>query len=333
MEIRLNDVMIRRDGRDLFRVERLRLEPGCAVAVLGENGTGKTTFLRVLAGLSADFTGEVLYDGEPHGAYFSPGNRPSRVLLLQQNPVMFRMGVAANLVLGAPAAGLSREDALKRAGKVLESLRIGHLASRPAPRLSGGETRLAALARALLPEPEVLLLDEPLAGIDEDNRNRVETALRARGAEPGRTTLFSTHREEEALRLADRLYRILDGRLAEYHPVNVFRGESSRRDDGWFFRSGALEIEMTPPEGSPSMVHVPPGEIVLAEAAVATSARNRLQGTVVSIVLAGSDADVTLDCSGAALTARISLRSLRERGWGVGDRLIAAFKVHAVRPL
>ncbi len=162
--IELRDVSVVRDGVEAMRVAHLEVKSGQRVGIRGGNGTGKSTLMRVLAGLIPPTEGTIT--GLP---------RLGRIVLLHQHPYLFR-GTAHDNVAYAlrvqkkPEAGA--RDWLARFG-------AAHLADRPAAVLSGGEVRRVALARAFCVEPDVLLLDEPFAALDEDGAEALERELTA----------------------------------------------------------------------------------------------------------------------------------------------------------
>ena len=153
--IRLRHVRVRFGAVTALHLEELDLREHESLGVMGPNGSGKSTLLRVLAGLQLPTEGEVL--GLP---------APGRIVLVHQEPYFFSGSVRDNLVYALRLAG---RDAAEAEGW-LERACASHMANRPARALSGGEQRRLAIARALAVQPQVLLLDEPFAGLDSDHR-------------------------------------------------------------------------------------------------------------------------------------------------------------------
>ena len=151
--IRCRDLVVRFGETPALRLPSLDIADGERVGVCGPNGSGKSTLLRVLAGLIPSTSGTV--EGAP---------KPGRAVLVHQNPYLFRGSVDENVAYALRRGGRPAGDA--RAW--LERFGIGSLAARRARDLSGGEQRRVALARAFATRPEVLLLDEPLAGLDDE---------------------------------------------------------------------------------------------------------------------------------------------------------------------
>ena len=205
----LSKVLVRRGRRIVLQVESLTIAAGEVLAVLGPNGAGKSTLLRVCGFLEAPADGQVLLDGRvvrgtPLWA------RRSATMLLQQ-PVLFRGTVRANVELGLRLHGIERSLHRSRAEEWLARFGVQHLADRSARALSGGEVQRVALARALAFEPQIVLLDEPFAALDQPTRETlVETTL-AELRRLGCTTIFVTHERREALRLADRALVLAEG--------------------------------------------------------------------------------------------------------------------------
>jgi len=159
--IRARDISVRFDSVEAVRIERLEIAAGERFGLRGPNGSGKSTLLRVLAGLLPPTEGCV--DAPP----------PGRTVLVHQRPFFFRGTVRDNVAFALrirkrPSAG---------AGELLARLEVSHLSDRPAKVLSGGESRRVAVARALAAEPELLLLDEPFAALDDDGVVIVKRAL------------------------------------------------------------------------------------------------------------------------------------------------------------
>lgn len=164
--VEIRDLNVSKSGNSICRISELAVDKGERLAVIGPNGSGKTTLLRVLAKLETQYTGKCE----------SELSKRQRVYV-HQTPYMFRGSVLFNAMYGLRSHGIARQKAKHTAIEWLTRLGIEHLAARSCRDLSGGEKRRVALARALALEPRLLLLDEPLADLDEEGINDVCLAL------------------------------------------------------------------------------------------------------------------------------------------------------------
>ena len=215
----------------------LELPPGELFTLLGPSGCGKTTLLRLVAGFERPDAGEA-WVGERlvagRGAWVPPERR--RIGMVFQDYALFpHLSVERNVAFGLPRGERgARRRGPDRARMALELVGLQHKADRLPHELSGGERQRVELARALAPEPEVILLDEPFSSLDAtlraDLRREVELILREAGA----TALLVTHDQEEALSLADRLGVMREGRLVQVgRPEEVYRQPADRWTAGF----------------------------------------------------------------------------------------------------
>ncbi len=193
----------------------LDVEQGDLLALLGPSGSGKTTTLRLLAGFEFPDSGRVVVEGDDLSRR-PPAER--KVGMVFQHYALFpHMTVAENVGFGL--ADLNKTDRDTRVRAVLEQVHMGELAGRPVTALSGGQQQRVAVARALAPQPRVLLLDEPLSNLDPTLRESTRTELRDSLKEIGITSVFVTHEQEEAFALGDQVAVLRNGRLEQVGPA------------------------------------------------------------------------------------------------------------------
>jgi tungstate transport system ATP-binding protein len=217
---RLADLVHAYDKRTVLRIERLDLPSREVIALLGPTGAGKSTLLRLLAGLEKPCSGRVIFQNAPFESGNAPIDLQRRITLVFQRPLLLSRSVTANIEYPTRLRGSRNGSAKVR--QLLERFRLDALAHRSAQTLSGGETQLAALARALVIEPEVLLLDEPTNNLDPARVALVEEVVAAYQRESGATVVWATHNLFQARRTAQRVALLLDGALVEYAPVHEF---------------------------------------------------------------------------------------------------------------
>lgn len=201
------------------------LAPGERVAVLGENGSGKSTLLHLLAGNlrpdrgSARLAGRTLFDLDHHGrCWLSPHRRG--VALLAQDPLLFpHLSVLDNVAFAPRVAGVGKRVARDRAERWLGEVEALELAGRRPAELSGGQAQRVAIARALAAEPQLLLLDEPMAALDVAVAPLLRRVLRR--VLVGRSTLLVTHDLLDAMLLSDRVLVMQAGRVVEVGPTEA----------------------------------------------------------------------------------------------------------------
>ncbi len=178
-------------------------------AIMGPNGAGKSTLLGLIAGTLTPTRGTVS---------FGESSKP-RVVILQQNALLFpHMTARKNVEFALRCTGLSRTVAQQRALAELSEVRCRDLAERRPDQLSGGQAQRVAIARAMAVTPDVVLLDEPMAGLDEMSADRVRALLRERLAASGATAVLVTHDPVDAEELADATVLIRHGRVHEPRP-------------------------------------------------------------------------------------------------------------------
>jgi NitT/TauT family transport system ATP-binding protein len=182
----------------------LRVEPGEFVALLGPSGCGKSTLLRLIAGLEPPASGTLLVDGEPIS-----GPHPSRVLMFQDPTLYPWRTVRNNAALGLEARGLMRSQS-PRVDQALRLVGLTQFADAYPHQLSGGMAQRASLARALVNDPSLLLLDEPLGKLDSITRILMQGELVSLWRRTGFTAVLVTHDVEEALFMANRVIVLSD---------------------------------------------------------------------------------------------------------------------------
>jgi thiamine transport system ATP-binding protein len=206
--LHVESLRTRHDGRDLFTNLTLHIATGERVALLGPSGSGKTTLLRIIAGLEAAEAGRVVIN-ERDVTNVAPHVRGVG-MVFQDNQLFPHLDVAANVGYGEAVHRLPRDERDRVVADMLELVGLQGFAGRDVTTLSGGEAKRVALARALAPRPAVLLLDEPLTGLDVALHDRLLADVRSVLAARRTTTLHVTHDPAEAAAVADRVVLLAD---------------------------------------------------------------------------------------------------------------------------
>lgn len=221
----LNEVCVKRNGRQLLGSITTQFEPGKVTVILGPNGAGKSTLIRVMTGILAPTSGQIMLDGAPLNS-FTPEARARRIGYLAQNgrvewPLKVRHLVAlGRLPYGRYANGLNEKD-LSAITCAMEEADIAAFADRPVDTLSGGEQARVLLARVLAQEADIILADEPLVGLDIAHQIEILLHLKAQAAR-GRMVVLVLHDLTLAAHVADRIILLDQGVIAgDGHPYEV----------------------------------------------------------------------------------------------------------------
>jgi putative spermidine/putrescine transport system ATP-binding protein len=191
----------------------LSIAPGEFFALLGPSGSGKTTCLRLIAGFDRPDSGHILLDGEDV-TEIPPYDRNLNTVF-QDYALFPHMTVAENVAYGPRVRGVAAAERRRRAGEMLDLVRLGSYGDRRPAQLSGGQRQRVALARALINSPKVLLLDEPLGALDLKLREEMQAELKGLQQRLGITFVFVTHDQGEALSMADRVAVFSQGRVEQ----------------------------------------------------------------------------------------------------------------------
>jgi len=208
----------------------LTVEPGAFIVLVGPSGCGKSTILRMIAGLEEVTSGRV-YIGDRDVTNQLPQERDV-AMVFQSYALYPRMTVRSNMAFGLRMRGAAREQRDKRVNEVAEALGLGHLLDRRPAALSGGQRQRVAMGRAIVREPQVFLMDEPLSNLDAKLRVSMRAQLSVLHQRLGVTTVYVTHDQIEAMTLGQRVAVLRDGTLQQYdtpqdlfrQPVNLFVG-------------------------------------------------------------------------------------------------------------
>ncbi len=203
-------------GTVALRPLRLTVPSGALVALLGPSGCGKTTTLRIIAGFEHADTGRVLVGGTDISRL--PPNRRRLGMVFQNYSLFPHMTIAENVGFGLKMARTPKPLIAAQVARALATVRLAGMDARYPNQLSGGQQQRVALARSLVTNPKVLLLDEPLGALDKNLRESMQFELRQLQQTLGITTVLVTHDQEEALTMSDQVAVMRDGRLIQFGP-------------------------------------------------------------------------------------------------------------------
>lgn len=243
----------------------LTVKAGEMLAMLGPSGCGKTTTLRIIAGFGMPDTGSV-FIGERDVTELPP-NKRGLGMVFQNYSLFPHMSVAENVAFGLRMRGVNADERTRRVREMLRLVRLEKFEERSIHQLSGGQQQRVALARSLVTDPAILLLDEPLGALDRHLRERMQFELREIQKRLGITSIIVTHDQEEALTMSDRIAVMSEGQIVQIgKPIdiyqrpdtqfvseflgtaNVFEGVVAGRatDRGWLFSIDGADTDPVP---------------------------------------------------------------------------------------
>ncbi|WP_226781182.1 ABC transporter ATP-binding protein [Oceaniglobus trochenteri] len=233
----------------------LAIEPGELVTLLGPSGCGKTTTLRMLAGLESPSDGQILIGGQDVTRL--PADRRDVSMVFQSYALFPHMTVGQNVAYGLESGGMKPGPARERATETLDLVGLAGLEKRLPAELSGGQQQRVAVARALVLEPQVLLLDEPLSNLDARLRRRVRTEIRELQQRLGFTAVYVTHDQEEALAVSDRIVVMKEGRVAQMgSPRELYESPASEFIADFIGEANVVDGQVVSVEGDVAQVEL-----------------------------------------------------------------------------
>jgi tungstate transport system ATP-binding protein len=347
----LRNVTVRHGEHVALQSAALEVYAGEVLALIGPNGAGKSTLLRVMGMLQRPDQGTVVFRGQDALNGNSLELR-RRIATVFQEPLLLNATVHQNAALGLKLRGIGRAEIDRRLGPWLQKLSIAHLATRSARTLSGGEAQRTSLARALVLEPELLLLDEPFSALDPSSRDALLCDFQGIVKETGITTVFVTHDRDEAFALANRVGVLNQGYLLqigsredvflrpETESVAEIVGIENRlagvveTSDGDYITVKISDVRIRAKgrlsTGTTVVVCIRPEEVSLSLAPCEANDQNRLTGKVIAVSPGMIHHRISLDCSGFNLVALVDRKESFDLNLTEGDKLAVVFSPNAV---
>ena len=312
------------DNNKALSIDKLSITKGITSVILGSNGSGKTTALKILSGLLTPSNGSININIE---------ELKSNAILVHQIPYMFSGTVKYNMEFVLKNKKIAAHKRTIIIKDVLEKANLLHLIHRKTSQLSGGEKHRLAIARAIAVEPENLILDEPFAHIDTESRELIEDLILQR-AKNHKTTLFSTHDLSSAYRLADRIIYLENGNIKEPE-YNFLKGSVSLRDNhfcSFLVKHNNKEMTILSPasDANHRAVVIPYRDIFLSKDRIESSAQNQIAGKIIALEKSGSQFLVSIDC-GIELKAVITDLSVEKLQLKEKKMIFVNFKASAVK--
>ena len=281
----LSDIQIHQNDF-LFQVDKFKIDAGKLYVIVGPNGAGKSSFLNLLGFLDVPDKGHVLFKNEPvdYANQTELLQYRRSVSYLLQNPYLFSMNVFDNVASGLRIRNLPEKKVRERTNSLLESLDLTHLSKRNVHSLSGGEAQQVALARTLIIDADVYLLDEPTANVDKENVGTLESFIISINQKNKATVLLTTHSREQAYRMSNHIISIINGKIKDLPYENVFTGKSIK--DGSLSvlpLTDSVGIKFGSGETGLVTIAIDPNYIILSNKPITTSALNSFQGTIQKI--------------------------------------------------
>ena len=241
--LEIRDLHKRFDDADVLRGVSLTIETGEFVTLLGPSGCGKTTTLRIVAGLTAPDAGSVLLDGADITAL--PPEKRDVNTVFQSYALFPHMNVDKNIAYGLRLRGVKKDERARRVREMLRLVALEGFEERMPSQLSGGQRQRIAIARALVLQPKLLLLDEPLGALDLKLRQQMQRELKDIQKRSGIAFLYVTHDQEEALNLSDRIAIMRDGLIEQIGaPEDIYERPQTRFAAEFIGQSNFLPCEV-----------------------------------------------------------------------------------------
>jgi len=333
-----------------FQLDARFTAPPGLTALFGRSGSGKSTLVNIVAGLIRPQRGRVAVDGQTlvdtDARTFVPAHRRRVGYVFQDGRLFPHFSVRQNLLYGRWFARGATGGASGDFAAVVELLGLAALLDRNPDSLSGGEKQRVAIGRALLARPRLVLMDEPLASLDEARRSEIMPYLERLRDRAGVPILYVSHSVSEVARLATTVVILGEGKVAAVGPVadilplaeagdggSVLDAVVARHDEAFQLSvltsaAGDLQVpRLAAAVGAPVRAYIRSRDVMLSlQPPQDISALNVLAGTVAAIASNGAQADVRLDCNGATLLARITSKSVERLGLAPGKPVHAVVK-------
>lgn len=320
----LNNIKVHHRQQCVLDIPELILPKDKCIALLGNNGAGKSTLLDLLAFTTTASKGDIILAGQQISLPLAPEQR-RMIAYVSQQPYLLAGTVSDNIKLALKLQNIDQKQHPLLIEQALEQVNLSQFAQQAANKLSGGELKRVAIARAIAYQPDILLLDEPFSHLDQSHRQQLEDIIDNFAQQTGKTVIFSTHDRLQAVALADSTINLVEGKITATPLLNFFHGRLKNH----LFDTGRLQIHVTDSNILARNIAIDPREIIISKHKLESSMRNSFTGRLTLIAEESDTIRLTVDC-GEFFHVLISPESLTELNLNLGETIWLSFKSTAV---
>jgi molybdopterin-binding protein len=310
---------------------------GELLGIIGQSGAGKTTLLRILAGLEAPTEGNMWFKGNKVDFNQAHWLR-KEVSMIFQNTIFLRGDVHTNLAYGLKLRNVPEKEIETKISEILKKVRLQGFQERDAKSLSGGEQQRIALARALVLDPGVILMDEPTSNLDPANTQIINSVIM--NESENRCIILSTHNFSQIRQITDRIITLEDGKITEEGALNeiyslsrlsenIYTGKAMEEEGVTQIDTGNIIIRSAQVGEGNETIHIRPQDIILSKDHIETSARNCFKGKITGLREENGVVKIHVDV-GEDFIVQITKKSHEEMGLTIGMPIYISFKASSV---